>query len=151
MIYGFNTFLPPGFRIDGQDIPGYQASLEQGGRMQDVGAEGHPVMPPARAPLPAQGMPPGAGGLPIRVGRPAAAREQGQPMEFDHAIQYVTRIKRRFQTEPQIYKSFLEILHSYQRNREDIKAVLDRVSELFADHEDLLSDFAYFLPDTIQS
>lgn len=72
-------------------------------------------------------------------------------MEFDHAIQYVTRIKRRFSNEPKIYKSFLEILHSYQRNREDIKAVLDRVSHLFADHEDLLTDFAYFLPDTIQS
>lgn len=38
--------------------------------------------------------------------------------EFDHAINYVTTIKRRFADEPDTYKAFLDILHTYQRQRE---------------------------------
>lgn len=38
--------------------------------------------------------------------------------EFDHAINYVTCIKRRFAHEPETYKAFLDILHTYQRQRE---------------------------------
>lgn len=35
-------------------------------------------------------------------------------MEFNHAINYVNKIKNRFQGQPDIYKAFLEILHTYQ-------------------------------------
>ena len=82
----------------------------------------------------------------------AAANPQNNPAspEFDHAIQYVTKIKNRFQAQPGIYRKFLEILHAYQRQRENINTVLDKVSELFADHADLLNDFAFFLPDNVQ-
>ena len=48
-------------------------------------------------------------------------------MEFGHAINYVTKIKRRFVTDPGIYKQFLEILHTYQKQQRSIKDVLDRV------------------------
>ena len=41
--------------------------------------------------------------------------------EFDHAINYVTKIKRRFQYDPNTYKSFLEILHTYQKQQRTIK------------------------------
>jgi len=71
-------------------------------------------------------------------------------VEFDHAISYVTTIKRRFQNEPQIYKAFLEILHTYQKEQRGIKDVLEQVSALFADHPDLLKEFTYFLPDAVQ-
>lgn len=72
-------------------------------------------------------------------------------MEFDHAINYVTTIKRRFASEPDTYKKFLEILHTYQKEQRGIKEVLDEVSLLFADHPDLLKEFTYFLPDAVQA
>jgi len=77
-------------------------------------------------------------------------RQQGKPPEFDHAIGYVTKIKRRFGGDPTTYREFLEILHSYQKQKESIKDVLDKVSVLFQDHPDLLQDFTYFLPDAVQ-
>jgi paired amphipathic helix protein Sin3a len=72
------------------------------------------------------------------------------PLEFDHAINYVTKIKRRFSHDPTTYKAFLEILHTYQKQQRSIKDVLERVSILFKDHPDLLRDFTYFLPDAVQ-
>jgi histone deacetylase complex regulatory component SIN3 len=75
----------------------------------------------------------------------------GQPLEFDHAINYVTTIKRRFASEPETYKKFLEILHTYQKEQRGIKEVLDEVSELFEDHPDLLKEFTFFLPDAVQA
>ena len=63
---------------------------------------------------------PEAGGPPPQVQQPiqqmAPGQQQAQqqgaqaPVEFDHAINYVTTIKKRFATEPDIYKKFLEIL-----------------------------------------
>ena len=192
LILGFNTFLPPGYKIE---------------------LVAAPTLPPAPPMAPAdaghgggqgmtQGPPPGAGG------------PQAGPLEFDHAINCecrllsaagltlrrrtcscaphlqlchftrplrvadVTKIKRRFQYDPGTYKSFLEILHTYQKQQRTIKDVLgatpsttvdaasprhahghppsrrpapvERVSVLFKDHPDLLRDFTYFLPDAVQ-
>lgn len=72
-------------------------------------------------------------------------------MEFDHAINYVTTIKKRFANEPETYKKFLEILHTYQKEQRGIKEVLDEVSALFSEHPDLLKEFTYFLPDAVQA
>ncbi|KAL7565064.1 hypothetical protein ACA910_005076 [Epithemia clementina (nom. ined.)] len=78
-------------------------------------------------------------------------QETQVPLEFDHAINYVTTIKKRFANEPETYKKFLEILHTYQKEQRGIKEVLDEVSVLFADHPDLLKQFTYFLPDAVQA
>lgn len=44
--------------------------------------------------------------------------DQGRnAFEFDHAINYVTTIKRRFSDDPGTYKAFLDILHTYQREQ----------------------------------
>jgi len=75
---------------------------------------------------------------------------RGQPIEFDQAIRYVTTIKERFKHDPDTYKRFLEILHTYQQESKSIKLVLDAVSQLFCDHSDLLREFIFFLPDTVQ-
>lgn len=80
----------------------------------------------------------------------AAPAASSQPVEFDHAISYVTTIKKRFANEPETYKAFLEILHTYQKEQRGIKDVLEQVSTLFADHPDLLKEFTYFLPDAVQ-
>lgn len=78
------------------------------------------------------------------------AQPPAQAVEFDHAISYVTTIKKRFEKEPQIYQQFLEILHTYQKEQRGIKEVLEQVSSLFANHPDLLKEFTYFLPDAVQ-
>jgi len=74
-----------------------------------------------------------------------------QPLEFDHAINYVTTIKKRFADEPETYKKFLEILHTYQKEQRGIKEVLEEVSVLFEEHPDLLQEFTFFLPDAVQT
>ena len=91
------------------------------------------------------------------------------PVEFDHAINYVNKIKvsyyfspffvshldltsflsflfsfhpsimqTRFQSQPEIYKNFLDILHVYQKEQKSIKEVYDQVAILFQSHNDLL-------------
>jgi paired amphipathic helix protein Sin3a len=85
----------------------------------------------------------------LAAAQPATAG-QGQHVEFGHAINYVTTIKKRFASSPEIYRKFLEILHTYQKEQRGIKEVLDEVSSLFADHADVLKEFTYFLPDAVQ-
>jgi len=62
-----------------------------------------------------------------------------QPVEFNQAVNYVNKIRvsctfvywsikfffqqNRFQNQPDIYKSFLEILHTYQKEQRIIKEV----------------------------
>ena len=81
---------------------------------------------------------------------PAAIAQEAkkQPVEFNHAINYVNRIKTRFQDQPDTYKSFLEILHTYQKEQKGIREVYAQVAKLFHDHTDLLEEFSQFLPDT---
>mgnify|MGYP001123708163 FL=1 len=76
------------------------------------------------------------------------AATRRQPIEFNQAINYVNKIKTRFSSQPDIYKNFLEILHTYQREQKSIKEVYDQVAQLFRSHSDLLSEFSQFLPDT---
>ncbi|KAG6604594.1 Paired amphipathic helix protein Sin3 [Phytophthora cinnamomi] len=188
LILGFNTFLPPGYRIRPDTsievIPSQMAG--RGGVQQPmyagVGAQqssnanmGHrpppvtipppPYSPPdLHKPTPSsrqQLAPAGqmkTGGKPKKQqqqaptpsGGNAAARSSTNPVEFDHAIHYVTTIKQRFADEPETYKEFLAILHTYQKEQRSIRQVLDQVSHLFRDHPDLLREFTFFLPDAVQ-
>lgn len=54
--------------------------------------------------------------------------------EFDHARNYVKKIKLRFASQPQIYKAFLEILHTYHKEQHTIKDVYAQVATLFQHH-----------------
>jgi paired amphipathic helix protein Sin3a len=80
------------------------------------------------------------------------------PVEFNHAINYVNKIKvpyfqlqthwkTRFADKPDIYKNFLEILQTYQREQRPIQEVYSQVTKLFEGAPDLLDDFKQFLPD----
>lgn len=95
--------------------------------------------------------------------------QQSQPVEFNHAINYVNKIKNRFQGQPDKYKRFLEILHTYQKEQRNLKEsghmggtssgattgakhlteaeVYSQVAKLFEHQEDLLAEFGQFLPD----
>ncbi|OIW12423.1 hypothetical protein TanjilG_04172 [Lupinus angustifolius] len=69
-------------------------------------------------------------------------------VEFDEAITFVNRIKKRFQNDDHVYKSFLDILNMYRKEHKDIGEVYSEVATLFKDHRDLLDEFTRFLPDT---
>jgi len=90
---------------------------------------------------------------------PPQSNANQQPVEFNHAINYVNKIKNRFQGQPDVYKQFLEILHTYQKDQRAIKEgstpksmlteteVYAQVSRLFQNQEDLLAEFGQFLPE----
>jgi paired amphipathic helix protein Sin3a len=87
------------------------------------------------------------GGTPIPAG-PGGAVEKRGPVEFNHAISYVNKIKNRFASQPDIYKQFLEILQTYQRESKPIGDVYAQVTRLFESAPDLLEDFKQFLPES---
>uniref|UniRef100_A0A182M8I8 Paired amphipathic helix protein Sin3a n=1 Tax=Anopheles culicifacies TaxID=139723 RepID=A0A182M8I8_9DIPT len=95
---------------------------------------------------------------------PTPTATANQPVEFNHAITYVNKIKNRFHTQPEKYKRFLEILHTYQKEQKTYKEgaqsgslsnakqlteaeVYTQVAQLFDNQEDLLREFGQFLPD----
>ncbi|RLN64109.1 hypothetical protein BBP00_00003642 [Phytophthora kernoviae] len=193
LILGFNTFLPPGYRIrpdtsievipsqisargGGGNIPMYSGV---GGQQQSSNANMGHRPPPVTIPPPPYSPPElsqhhkqptsssrqqlasagqmKTGGKPKKQQAPtpgaggnAVSRSSTNPVEFDHAIHYVTTIKQRFADEPETYKEFLAILHTYQKEQRSIRQVLDQVSHLFRDHPDLLREFTFFLPDAVQ-
>ncbi|KAM8890972.1 SIN3 transcription regulator family member Aa isoform 1-T1 [Spinachia spinachia] len=216
LIMGFNTFLPPGYKIEVQSAdlvnvttPGQIHHITPHGiSVQNIPMTGaatlHPPQlpsaaaatapppstqpPPAKMskPLPPQASTPSSQSnpsipahtsprsppmllLPPLSGTPTGTptgppMQNNQPVEFNHAINYVNKIKNRFQGQPDIYKAFLEILHTYQKEQRNAKEaggnytpalteqeVYAQVARLFKNQEDLLSEFGQFLPDANSS
>ncbi|XP_022774459.1 paired amphipathic helix protein Sin3-like 2 [Durio zibethinus] len=69
-------------------------------------------------------------------------------VEFEEAISFVNKIKKRFQNDEHVYKSFLDILNMYRKEHKDINEVYSEVASLFEHHPDLLEEFTRFLPDS---
>ncbi|KAK1255128.1 hypothetical protein MKX08_009123 [Trichoderma sp. CBMAI-0020] len=140
---GANLFVQAATQSGAFEGPG---SHQQRNPSQMQGNTGPPSGPNARnahTPLPTSG--PGAsnGG----AANPANMERRG-PVEFNHAISYVNKIKNRFQDKPEIYKQFLEILQTYQREQKPIQDVYAQVTTLFNSAPDLLEDFKQFLPES---
>ena len=57
-------------------------------------------------------------------------------------------LQNRFAGAPEIYKQFLEILQTYQRESKPIQDVYAQVTQLFNTAPDLLEDFKQFLPES---
>ena len=57
-------------------------------------------------------------------------------------------LQNRFSSQPEIYKQFLEILQTYQRESKPIQDVYAQVTTLFNGAPDLLEDFKQFLPES---
>jgi paired amphipathic helix protein Sin3a len=113
LILGFNTFLPPGYKIELEDVERQERerqAKEEKQKAKDTKSGKQPTI------------------------------------DFDQAISYVTKIKSRFSDQPETYKSFLDILHTYQKEQTTIKKVYEQVATLFKDHADLLDEFTQFLP-----
>ena len=113
-----------------------------------------PTPPSAPLPIPASQTTPATIAAAAQPGQ-----QNNQPVEFNHAINYVNKIKHRFQGQPDVYKQFLEILHTYQKDQRAMKEggvpksmlteseVYAQVSKLFQNQEDLLNEFGQFLPE----
>uniref|UniRef100_A0A8B9KC97 Paired amphipathic helix protein Sin3a n=1 Tax=Astyanax mexicanus TaxID=7994 RepID=A0A8B9KC97_ASTMX len=155
LIMGFNTFLPPGYKIEVQtnDLPLQSPALTPS-------SQPNPSIPPYASPR----SPPPQPHTPVSSTPNAPPLQNNQPVEFNHAINYVNKIKNRFQGQPDIYKAFLEILHTYQKEQRNAKEaggnytpalteqeVYAQVARLFKNQEDLLSEFGQFLPDANSS
>uniref|UniRef100_A0A7N9AU80 Paired amphipathic helix protein Sin3b n=1 Tax=Mastacembelus armatus TaxID=205130 RepID=A0A7N9AU80_9TELE len=140
LVLGFNAFLPPGYRIEvpKNGMAFLQLSLPLASRESQNQATTSSVSPPA---------------------------SETSPVEFDSAISYVNKIKNRFLDHPEIYRAFLEILHTYQKEQLEVKEsrgsrgssgmtedeVFSKVASLFKGQEDLLAEFGQFLPDAKRS
>ncbi|XP_026123713.1 paired amphipathic helix protein Sin3a isoform X1 [Carassius auratus] len=212
LIMGFNTFLPPGYKIEVQTndlvnvtTPGQIHHITPHG----ISVQNLPITQPAQhqtqtaAPTSTAALVIPSQPTPAKISKPvqspaltptsqpnpsipsyASPRspsvqshtpissstagstplQNNQPVEFNHAINYVNKIKNRFQNQPEVYKSFLEILHTYQKEQRNAKEaggnytptlteqqVYAQVAQLFKSQEDLLSEFGQFLPDANSS
>ncbi|GAA6014189.1 hypothetical protein JCM11491_004132 [Sporobolomyces phaffii] len=180
LIQGFNTFLPPGYRIECTIDPSPASSSDPAVTtitvttpmgmttrtqvtnddvVKQEAAAPAPAPPPApaAAATPAVGVAPASSSNPVvpppatataSATTPGAAGDSRPPMEFNHAINYVNKIKNRFLKEPDTYKAFLEILQTYQKEGKAIQEVYAQVTDLFRTAPDLLDEFKQFLPDT---
>ncbi|KAI0244346.1 hypothetical protein L0F63_004235, partial [Massospora cicadina] len=183
LVFGFNTFLPPGFRIemssDPNDpngvrvivpdppapVPLSQVEMDHYGNHLSGHVSSHPTyqLPPpfehlsSRASQASHYYPPISSypksdadphGMPPSLHHPnPSLTHRKPPVEFNHAINYVNRIKNRFSRDPDSYKQFLEILQLYQKEQKPIKEIYAQVQVLFGNDTDLLEEFCQFLPD----
>ncbi|XP_036878101.1 paired amphipathic helix protein Sin3b isoform X3 [Manis javanica] len=146
LIVGFNAFLPLGYRIDipkngklniqsplsSQENLHNHSDCAENFKQQMLYKEDKPQVP-----------------------------LESDSVEFNNAISYVNKIKTRFLDHPEIYRSFLEILHTYQKEQLSTKGrpfrgmseeeVFTEVANLFRGQEDLLSEFGQFLPEAKRS
>uniref|UniRef100_A0A8C7QYT7 SIN3 transcription regulator family member Aa n=1 Tax=Oncorhynchus mykiss TaxID=8022 RepID=A0A8C7QYT7_ONCMY len=161
LIMGFNTFLPPGYKIEvatndlvNVTTPGQIHHITPHGiSVSQIPLSGPPTPHQPQVPAPTTSAPPPpTQPTPTKMSKPlqspvltpssqpnpsipayaspqsptlqphtpisgtpnAPPLQNNQPVEFNHAINYVNKIKNRFQGQPDIYKAFLEILHTYQ-------------------------------------
>lgn len=144
---GGASFPGPG----GPQHPGHGPSPGPGpmGPVPPHHAHGRPQSPMSMGPggAPQGGAGPGAHAGPSGPMTPVQDPKR-PPVEFNHAINYVNKIKQRFSQDPDTYKQFLEILQTYQKEQRPIHDVYAQVTVLFENAKDLLDEFKQFLPDT---
>lgn len=74
-----------------------------------------------------------------------AAPPQSNQKDMNFAFHFVNKVKDRFANEPEKYTLFLNTLQEYEKSANWPNA-LEVAQNLFANHPDLLRDFAFFLP-----
>lgn len=127
--------------FDRSELPNGHAAVEERahGDARAPQVPGQGAVPVATAVTPAGGL----GGSPYVY---VIVETNGRWIELVQAVNYVYKIKNRFSTNESVFKTFLGILQTYQMDEhKSIKSVQDQVSELFRDHDDLLSEFSHFL------
>uniref|UniRef100_A0A3P9HKJ5 SIN3 transcription regulator family member B n=1 Tax=Oryzias latipes TaxID=8090 RepID=A0A3P9HKJ5_ORYLA len=160
LVLGFNAFLPPGYRIEipKNGMAFLQSPFSTPSSDSLSSSSTGPAEPPSRLSLPLTK----ESHNPAAVSSVSPPASETSPVEFDSAISYVNKIKNRFLDHPEIYRAFLEILHTYQKEQLEAKEsrgssgmtedeVFSKVASLFKGQEDLLAEFGQFLPDAKRS
>lgn len=161
LIQGFNTFLPPGYRIECSLDPSdpnpirvttptgtttTRPSVSNASYNQRWGNEEN--LQQTATYQADQNIQQIQAQQQQQIAQQQQQQNGGAQIEFNHAISYVNKVKTRFASQPDSYKQFLEILQTYQREQRPIAEVYEQVTVLFAHTPDLLDDFKQFLPDT---
>jgi hypothetical protein len=75
------------------------------------------------------------------------------PVEFNHALAYISLVKSHFASYPEVYQQFISIVYSAkdQEDQDCLSAIVDEVALLFDNQAALLEGFVYFLPQQLQS
>ncbi|KZT44457.1 hypothetical protein SISSUDRAFT_19885 [Sistotremastrum suecicum HHB10207 ss-3] len=79
---------------------------------------------------------------------PTTNADPASGTEFHHAMQYINKIKNTYQDNPDVYKGFLQLLQSYQKDQMSIQEAYNAVSILFKNAPELLEEFKVFLPES---
>ncbi|GAU51252.1 hypothetical protein TSUD_412450 [Trifolium subterraneum] len=70
---------------------------------------------------------------------------QRQPIvNVEYAMKYVLNVKTKFRHNPQIYKSFVDIIKMYKNKDKSAEEVRQMVISLFEGHQDLVDGFMVF-------
>ncbi|XP_018423714.1 PREDICTED: paired amphipathic helix protein Sin3b [Nanorana parkeri] len=162
LMLGFNAFLPLGYKIE---LPKNGKVVVQTSLASPVPSDtATSILPNTRVVVPP--VPENSHSEVVEEPRlqdkeKAQAPPESDSLEFHNAISYVNKIKTRFLDRPEIYRSFLEILHTYQKDQLNPKGrpfrgmseeeVFTEVASLFRGQEDLLSEFGQFLPEAKRS
>lgn len=126
LISGFNTFLPPGYRIecsvDEQERNLIKVTTPSGTTTIN---ESEPlVLKVESEPLTQQSQLHHQQHQQHQKPQQQQAEEEKKaPVEFNHAITYVNKVKGYFSNTPETYKKFLEVLQTYQKDQKPIEEV----------------------------
>ncbi|KAG0944553.1 hypothetical protein G6F57_002257 [Rhizopus arrhizus] len=126
LISGFNTFLPPGYSID--------CSIDEQERniIKVITPSGTTTISDSEL---------------LNLGQNKTEQKETGPLEINHAITYVHKVKNCFTDHPETYKRFLEILQTYQKGENPIHKVYEEVKVLLNGSTELLDEFKQFLPE----
>lgn len=72
--------------------------------------------------------------------------QQAPSRVLKRAVSYLERVKRTFADRPEVYRSFLAVMHAFKEQRIDIAGLVTQVYHLFEGYPNLLIGFNTFLP-----
>lgn len=73
-------------------------------------------------------------------------QEKFQRLKVEDALSYLDQVKFKFGNQPQVYNDFLDIMKEFKSQSIDTPGVIQRVSNLFKGHPELIVGFNTFLP-----
>lgn len=76
----------------------------------------------------------------------ATGQEKFQRLKVEDALSYLDQVKYKFGNQPQVYNDFLDIMKEFKSQSIDTPGVIQRVSNLFKGHPELIVGFNTFLP-----
>ncbi|KAF0683651.1 Aste57867_24296 [Aphanomyces stellatus] len=67
-------------------------------------------------------------------------------LRVEDALAYLDQVKQQFGNQPEVYNRFLDIMKEFKSHRIDTPCTIQRISELFKGHPNLIVGFNTFLP-----